>query len=183
MAEQGKLKEAMKEAYLHKPEVAYLFTLEIIHPEVKTSGVVTPIRIVKNTNDIVAPLEASAPYNAGENVTFTAVNFDLILPTEKANNATPEMDLTIDNVTQKLRPYLDIACYSLFDTTIILRPYLMDSLTSGVQMELPPRMILTSVNVTLTTITGKCRLQVMGDKDFLTAKYTKDKFPSLYASE
>lgn len=180
---EGKLTAVMEEAMVSKPSVPYIYTLEIIHPDVKTGTTVTPIRIVKNTVDINAPLESTAPYNPNTTVLFKALNFDITFPPESAKESSPEIDLQIDNVTLQLKKYLDIAVQSSKETLVILRPYLLNNLAAGVQMESPPRLVLSSVTATTTSVSGKCRLQVIGDRDFLTVQYLLSTFPSLFVGD
>ena len=111
------------------------------------------------------------------------MNFDITFPPESAKESSPEIDLQIDNVTLQLKKYLDIAVQSSKETLVILRPYLLNNLAAGVQMESPPRLVLSSVTATTTSVSGKCRLQVIGDRDFLTVQYLLSTFPSLFVGD
>jgi hypothetical protein len=58
-----------------------------------------PVRLVIDEVDLVATLEADAPRNAGETVTFTASRVDAEISEESDRGQTPEIRLRIDNVT------------------------------------------------------------------------------------
>ena len=97
----------MKEAYASAPsDVVILHTLELRHPSFKDAlGAPTAIRVVRDYQDHLCVLEDSAPLDAGQAVLFIAMAFDLALP--PVNNAlTPEITVTIDNVSTEMIRYL-----------------------------------------------------------------------------
>jgi len=71
------LSAALAEAYAAAPsDVVVLHTLELRHPAFRDdNGNPTAIRVVRDHADLVARLEASAPLNPVEMVTFTALAF------------------------------------------------------------------------------------------------------------
>ena len=104
------LSEALKEAYASAPsDVILLHTLELRHPTfVDDHGNSTAIRVVRDHINHTCTLENSAPLNHGEAVEFIAMAFDLELPPVN-NTPTPEISVTIDNVSTEMIAYLDRA--------------------------------------------------------------------------
>ena len=102
------LSEALKEAYASAPsDVILLHTLELRHPTfVDDHGNSTAIRVVRDHINHTCTLENSAPLNPGEAVEFIAMAFDLELPPVN-NTPTPEISVTIDNVSTEMIAYLD----------------------------------------------------------------------------
>ena len=94
------LSEAIQEAYANAPSDAIiLHTLELRHPDFRDdAGNATAIRVVRDQVDLTARLEADAPLNAGQMVTFIAMGFDLDLPPVDTAPV-PEIVVTLDNVS------------------------------------------------------------------------------------
>ena len=96
------LDAALKEAYASAPSTdVIMHTLEIRHPDFTA-----PIRVVRDHADFNATLEADAPENPSEEVTFIGMAFDFILP-EVQRSASPEIEISIDNASGELIAYLD----------------------------------------------------------------------------
>lgn len=91
-------------------------------------GASTAIRVVRDYQDHTCMLEDSAPLDAGQAVLFIAMAFDLALP--PVNNApTPEITVTIDNVSTEMIRYLDTAIETQEMTELTYRPYLSNDLS------------------------------------------------------
>ena len=137
-----------------------LHTLEFRHPLfLDDEGKQVAIRLVRDHKDLVATLEESAPLNAGEQVTFTAMSFDLALPTVDTAPV-PEITITIDNVSGKLVPYLDKAIDSGQKIEVTYRPYLSDD-TSYPHMVPPITLTLSDVEADVMRITGQSKSCLM----------------------
>lgn len=91
------LSEALKEAYASADsEIIILHTLELRHPAfVDENGLPTAIRVVRDNVNHICRLEESASLNAGQDVEFVAMAFDLELPPVEAIPV-PEIMLTLD---------------------------------------------------------------------------------------
>lgn len=108
------LSRAIAEAYTSaSSDVVILHTLELRHPTfLDDDGQPTAVRIVRDHQDLIATLEADAPLNGGEEVTFVAMAFDIELPPIDTTPV-PEVTVTIDNASRTLITYLDEATKSL----------------------------------------------------------------------
>ena len=173
------LSEALREAYASAPsDVVILHTLELRHPSFKDEqGECIAIRVVRDNQDLTARLEAAAPLNPGEKVTFIAMGFELELP--PVNTApVPEITITLDNVSQEIVKHLEAASFSQSKIEITYRPYLSDDL-EGPQIDPPFTLVLTEVSATATCVTGRARMLDVGNKAFPGETYSAKRFPGL----
>jgi len=101
------LTAALKEAYASAPSNVIIYsTLELYHPTFTS-----PIRVVRDYNDLVVNLESDAPRNPGDltnattttntKVTFVAFNFDFTRP-EVSSQGIPQVTITLDNVDRAI---------------------------------------------------------------------------------
>ncbi len=173
------LSEALKEAYASAPTDAILLhTLELTHPSfVDDDGNSTSIRVVRDNQDLSAFLEDTASLNAGEEVEFIAMAFDLSLP-PISNSPTPEITVTIDNVSTEIIAYLDKAIETQDMIELTYRPYLSNDL-SAPQMNPPITLTITEINVDILKITATARMMDIGNKSFPSENYTVAKYPAL----
>ena len=173
------LSEAIKEAYASSPsDVVILHTLEFRHPLfLDENNKPMAIRLVRDHQNLVATLEENAPLNAGEQVTFIAMAFDLALPAIDTAPV-PEITVTLDNVSGKLVPYLDKAVDSGQRIEITYRPYLSND-TSCPHMVPPITLTLSDVEADVMRITGRARLLDVGNKRFPGENYNAKSFPGL----
>ena len=167
------LSDALQEAYATAPagEVV-LHTLEFRHP-----SFVTPLRVVRDYADLDATLEATAPENAGEVVTFVQFAFDLELP-DVTNGSSPELMLTIDNVSRDVLAYIDIAANSSELIEVTYRPYLLSD-TSEPQMNPPLTMTLKDVEADIFRITARCGFGDFANRPFPRDVYDLQRFSGL----
>jgi hypothetical protein len=176
------LSAALAEAYASVPsDVVILDTLELRHPAfLDDHENPIAIRLVRDHQDLIAKLEASAPLNAGEYVTFIAMGFNLeLLPVSTA--PVPEITVTIDNVSRELIAHLDAAVESAEKITITYRPFLSDDL-SGPQMDPPMTLTLSEVEADVSRVIGRARTLDIGNKRFPATNYTARCFPGLTRS-
>jgi hypothetical protein len=106
--------EAMATAPVDDP---YLYTLEITHEDLAA-----PIRLVLNSSNITATLEADAPFNAGAAVEFTAIDLGLHLPEESDGQAGPPTRFWIDGVSAIVATALEPAAESLAPVSVSVPP-------------------------------------------------------------
>ena len=167
------LDAALKEAYASAPATeVILHTLEIRHP-----SFTTPIRVVRDHNDFAAFLEADAPINGGEQVTFVAMAFDFKLP-DVTKATSPEIEISIDNVSAELTGYMDTASQSQELIEITYRPYLASD-PSGPSMDPPLTLVVRSVNVTIFRVVAKAGFGDIANRKFPNQVYTTTRFPGL----
>lgn len=173
------LSEALQEAYASAPSDIILFhTLEIRHPSfIDESGNLTAIRVIRDHIDHNCTLEDTAPLNPGEEVKFIAMAFDLELPPVN-NTPTPEITVTIDNVSTEMITYLDRAVETQDMIELTYRPYLSDDLSCP-QMDPPITLVITDINVDCYKITATARMMDIGNKSFPGENYTVKKYPGL----
>ena len=173
------LSEAIQEAYAHAPSnTIILHTLEIRHPDFRdASGHPTSIRVVRDQIDLQARLEADAPMDAGEIVTFVAMGFELDLPAVDTTPV-PEIVVTLDNVSREIVRYLDVAAESQSVIEITYRPYLSNDF-EGPQMDPPITLILSEVEADVQRVTARARMMDIGNKAFPSRTYTAKEFPGL----
>lgn len=167
------LSAAIREAYASAPasEVVY-HTLELRHP-----SFATPVRVVRDWNSLTARLEASAPVDPLQWVTFSPFAFDFTLP-EVTTATLPEVVITIDNVGRELVSYLDAAANSTDLIEITYRPYLASDL-SAPQMDPPLTLTIRTVSVDLLRVTARAGYTDLGARRFPAELYTSDRFPGL----
>ncbi|CUW39667.1 conserved protein of unknown function [Magnetospirillum sp. XM-1] len=173
------LSQAIKEAYASAPaDVVILHTLEIWHPTfLDADGNPAPIRVVRDHADLTARLEAGAPRNGGQIVTFTALAFDLELPPVDTGPV-PEITVAMDNVGREITDALDGAAISQDKIEVTYRPYLSTDL-EGPHMDPPITLIMTEVEADPLRVTGRARMLDVGNKAFPSATYTAKTFPGL----
>ncbi len=173
------LSEALREAYAAAPaDVVILHTLELRHPSfLDDEGQPTAIRVVRDNVDLTCRLEAGAPLNGGEMVTFIAMGFDLQLPLVDTAPV-PEISITLDNVSREIVRHLDGAAESQDVIEVTYRPYLSTDL-EGPQMEPPITLVLTEVTADVFRVTGRARMLDVGNKAFPAETYRATTFPGL----
>lgn len=169
------LDDALKEAYASAPaDDVILHTLEIRH-----STFTQPIRVVRDHQDLVAFLEADAPANPGEEVTFVRLAFDFTLP-EVSKSTSPEIEIGLDNVTGEIAGYLDSAANSPDLIEITYRPYLASDL-SGPQMNPPLTLVIRSVSANVFRATARAGYADLANLKFPSETYDTERFAGLSA--
>lgn len=169
------LDDALKEAYASAPAAeVILHTLEIRHP-----SFTTPIRVVRDHSDFSAYLEADAPANPGELVTFIAMAFDFSLPNVE-KSASPEIEIALDNASAEITGYMDAASQSQELIEVTYRPYLASD-NSGPTMNPPLTLVVRSVNVTIFRVTARAGFGDIANRKFPNQVYDTTRFPGLAA--
>ena len=174
----NKYTEAMKEALATVDEQIIYHTLEFRHPGFIENGVVTAVRVVMDTMTLIAPLEANAPLHAGQTVEFVGLPFEFMPPSEEPTS-NPQVTIKLDNVSQMLEPYLDIASNSEYPIEITYRPYLSGAINDGPQIPNPYTLIVTDVSSSVSDVSITAKMEDVTNKAFLWDNVTIDRFPSL----
>jgi hypothetical protein len=173
---QPNLEAAIKEAYASAPtDEVILHTLELYHP-----AFAAPIRVVRDHVDFTATLEATAPRNAGQSVTFVAFAFDIV-PPEVTDGALPQCTIEIDNVSRDVLANIELAMGSTELVTAIYRAYL-DTDTTGPQNDPPMTLTLTSISASLFRIKATAGFPDLANRRFPRMEYTATRFPGLIAN-
>ena len=173
------LSEALKEAYASAPsEIIILHTLELRHSAfIDENGKPVAIRVVRDNINHICQLEESAPLNAGQEVEFVAMAFDLELPPVEAIPV-PEITLTLDTVSTELIEYLDKAIETQDMIEMTYRPYLSNDLSCP-QMNPPITLVITEITVDVSKISATARMMDIGNKSFPAENYTVKKYLGL----
>lgn len=167
------LSQAIREAYASAPRGVIIYhTLEIRHPTFTT-----PIRIVRDYQDLEAYLESDAPVNAGEEVFFSRSKFDFTKP-EITADGTPQMQVTVDNISRDISAALDLAVTTTDLVEITYREYISTDL-SGPQNDPPISMYLVDVRADAFAVHATARFPDLLNKRFPTVGYRADVFKGL----
>ncbi len=154
------------------PSVKTYDTLELLH-----SSFAGPLRIVAGLpEDAAFTLEDDAPHNAGETVTFKAVEFVSEWP-EFAEGQVPESRVTIDNVARFLIPSLMAALSVKADLRLILRRYRSDDPSEPSYG--PVEYLMRSVEIAGQSVSGLARLDNLANRRFPNRRVTVEDFPGL----
>lgn len=174
--------EALAAAYASAPEAEIILdTLEFRHTSFKDSeGNPVAPRIVNDHEPFLAYLEATAPLNGGEEVTFQPVRFRFARPHESDDGNAPTIQLTIDNVARLLIPYLDQAKDSPDLITVTWRPYLVSD-PSTPHMDPVLTLTLTSVTADMSSVSATASFADLVNRRFPAIEYVASKFPGLVA--
>lgn len=171
------LSDAIEEAYATAPAgQVILHTLEFRHP-----SFTTPLRVVQDHQDFVGTLEATAPINPGEAVTFTAFAFEFIPPDVETTGALPEVTIAIDNVSREIMGYMDLAANSPDLIEVTYRPYISTDPTEP-QMNPPLTLTIRTVEADVMRITARASFGDFINKAFPTMLYDATRFPALISS-
>lgn len=160
---------AEKEAYANADDTrVMLYTLELNHP-----GFTQPLRIVADNDPLSAEIET------GETVLFTPFFFSIKRPPIN-EEPDPSLQITVDNVSGFMTPYLDLASRSGDSIHVIFRPYLIeegsiDSITRLSDIKLSIR----NASATMTSVTLTAAHINPANLPFPKEIYTSDRFPGL----
>jgi hypothetical protein len=169
------LSQAIKEAYASAPSASIIYhTLEIWHPAFSV-----PIRVVRDNASLDARLEASAPRNAGEMVTFVGFAFDIV-PPEVTHTAVPQCVIEIDNVSRDILAQIEAAMGSTELITVIYRAFLSTDL-SGPENDPPLSMTIFQISANPFRIRATAGFSDLSNKRFPGLDYTSEVFPGLIA--
>lgn len=168
------LSEAIREAYAIAPvDEVIVHTLELHHP-----AFAVPIRVVRDRVAVDARLEAGAPLNAGEIVTFVPYAFDIVPPDQTTGGA-PQAVIEIDNVSRDILVQVRAAIREAAPVQAIYRAYLASGLTDGPENDPPAVLELKSVSATPLRIRATAGYPDLLNAAFPRLVYDLDRFPGL----
>ena len=155
-----------------------LATLEFSHSAFLIDGQLAPVRVVRNTEDMVFKLEADAPVHAGLSVNFIAMPFEIEFP--QIGRIGASCSIRIDNVGRELSPYLDKAVKVNEAVRVIMRGYLAsDTNTVGLG---PYALYLRNVKRTVTSLEGALIVANPRDRRVINDVYDMERFAALMAA-
>ena len=168
------LSAAIKEAYASAPcdDIIY-HTLEIYH-----SAFDAPIRVVRDSTDLTATLEATAPRNPGASVSFIGYPFDIV-PPDTQTEGMPSCVIEIDNVSREILGNIELAMGSSEVITVIYRQFLSSALASGPENDPPLTLTVMAITANVFRIRATCGFSDLVNKKFPSVKYTLEQFPGL----
>ncbi|MGA7673553.1 MAG: DUF1833 family protein [Rhizomicrobium sp.] len=152
--------------YSAPPDVVALDTFEFRHPAfLNEAGAIVAIRVVNDPNELIATLEANAPMNGGESVTFSASAFEVTLP-ESSSPGLPTCDIQVTNVSRLLTPWLKKATQSPAPVQITYRQYLADDRSA-------PGFVLDGLTIRKATANYLRVIATAGYEDFLNMPFPR----------
>ena len=167
------LKQAIKEAYAAAPDNVIIYhTLEFRHP-----SFTTPIRVVRDYTDLTATLEASAPVDAGQAVTFVRFAFNLVKP-EVSATGVPQCTIEIDNVSRDIVANIEASLSSTSPISVTYREFISSDL-SGPQNDPPITMSLLSVTADTFKVKAVAGFPDLVNRRFPTKEYDAETFSGL----
>lgn len=159
-----------------------LLTLAFYHSAfVDDHGNQIALYVVNDFQVLQATIEAGAPLDAGEEVTFQPVPMRVVFPEESDDNRNPTATLEISDALRVLSPHLRAASNTLEPVRMIARTYLASD--TSAPHEMPPLSLELAgaesdgVNVRLSAAYGD-----VSNFPFPAVAYTAEGFPALAAA-
>jgi hypothetical protein len=168
------LSAALREAYASVPAA------QVIHHtlEIWASAFAAPIRVVRGIESLDARLEAGAPRNASEVVTFVAYAFDVV-PPDMSSEALPQVAIEIDNVSREILVQIDAAVMAGAKIEVIYREFLSDAALDGPETDPPMALELIMATATKTRIRATAGFPLLMDAKFPRLDYDLESYPGL----
>lgn len=155
-------------------ETTTLYTLEFHH-----SAFDAPVRVVNDVQDHDLLLEAVAPVDGGDVVTFIGCPFEFPWP-EQIEGRAPELRIRVDNVGREISQYLDEAVTQLEAIQVIFRFYLYTYATGVTALgQDPATMTLRSVTVTEDYVEGMASIGDIANRRVFNYVYNLEDYPGL----
>lgn len=159
---------AEKEAYANADDTrVMLYTLELMHP-----SFTQPLRIVADNDPLTAEIET------GDTVEFTPFFFSIKRP-PISEEPDPSLQITVDNVSGFMTPYLDIASRSGDSIHVVFRPYLIDDSDNSITRLSSIKLAIRNASATMTSVTLTAAHINPANLSFPKENYTSDRFPGL----
>ncbi|WP_257264357.1 DUF1833 domain-containing protein [Endozoicomonas sp. ONNA2] len=159
---------AEKEAYANADDTrVMLYTLELMHPQFTQ-----PLRIVADNDPLTAEIET------GDTVEFTPFFFSIKRP-PISEEPDPSLQITVDNVSGFMTPYLDIASRSGDSIHVVFRPYLVDEGDDSITRLSSIKLAIRNASATMTSVTLTAAHINPANLPFPKENYTSDRFPGL----
>jgi phytoene dehydrogenase-like protein len=167
------LSQAIKEAYASAPaNVVIYHTLELRHP-----AFTTPIRVVRDYEDLIATLEATAPADPGAAATFKRFAFDFTKP-EVSATGVPQMSIEIDNVDRSIVANIEAALATTDLVQGTYREFISTDL-SAPQNDPPIHMTIMSITADVFRVKAVAGFPDLINRRFPTSEYDAETFPGL----
>lgn len=148
-----------------------LHTVELRHP-VFTA----PVRVVNAYADQTLTLEATAPVDGGQAVTFQAMAFQFELPGQEAGRL-PRLKLALDGVSREIAGALDQAVADIAPVDMTYREWrASDPLTVHNRIG---GFVIARARVTATRVEADCEFRNLANVPFPRRRYTVAEFPGL----
>ena len=144
-----------------------LYTLELNHP-----SFTQPLRIVADNDPLTAEIET------GDTVAFTPFFFSIKRP-PISEEPDPSLQITVDNVSGFMTPYLDIASRSGDSIHVVFRPYLVDEGDDSITRLSSIKLAIRNASATMTSVTLTAAHINPANLPFPKENYTSDRFPGL----
>ena len=159
---------AEKEAYANADDTRImLYTLELMHPQFTQ-----PLRIVADNDPLTAEIET------GDTVEFTPFFFSIKRP-PISEEPDPSLQITVDNVSGFMTPYLDIASRSGASIHVVFRPFLVDEGDNSITRLSSIKLAIRNASATMTSVTLMAAHINPANLPFPKENYTSDRFPGL----
>ena len=159
---------AEKEAYANADDNRImLYTLELMHPQFTQ-----PLRIVADNDPLTAEIET------GDTVEFTPFFFSIKRP-PISEEPDPSLQITVDNVSGFMTPYLDIASRSGDSIHVVFRPFLVDEGDDSITRLSSIKLAIRNASATMTSVTLTAAHINPANLPFPKENYTSDRFPGL----
>lgn len=181
MSRLGTPTDDMREYYYSAPkDRVVLDTLELRHPAFVADDGVTPAaaRVVNDDveDDFLATLEADAPMNGGEQVTFKATRFDVTLP-ESNSPGLPSCQIGVCNIGRLLMDNIQLAVSQPEPVRLTYRQFLVDDPSApGVVID---GLTIGRINVTPQRVTATAGFENDLNAPFPKKNYTGKEYPGL----
>lgn len=175
--------QALAEARVHadvtEPE---LLTLAFYHSAfVDDFGQPMGVYVVCDLDPLQATIEAGAPLDAGDEVTFRPVPMRVVFPEETDDARNPGAQIEVSNVARILGPYLDQAAATQEPVQVIARTYLPSD--TSAPHEMPPlRLELTGASADGNSVRITAGYGDMVNYPFPSVRYTFEDFAALAAA-
>ena len=159
---------AEKEAYANADDTrVMLYTLELMHP-----SFTQPLRIVADNDPLTAEIET------GDTVEFTPFFFSIKRP-PISEEPDPSLQITVDNVSGFMTPYLDIASRSGDSIHVMFRPFLVDEGDDSITRLSSIKLAIRNASASMTSVTLTAAHINPANLPFPKENYTSDRFPGL----
>ena len=159
---------AEKEAYANADDNRImLYTLELMHPQFTQ-----PLRIVADNDLLRAKIET------GDTVEFTPFFFSIKRP-PISEEPDPSLQITVDNVSGFMTPYLEIASRSGDSIHVMFRPFLIDEGDNSITRLSNIKLAIRNASATMTSVTLTAAHINPANLPFPKENYTSDRFPGL----
>lgn len=167
------LSAALAEAYASAPDGAVILdTLEVWHPAFTSA-----LRLVADHRALEARLEADAPRQPGEIVTFVPLAFRL-RPPEAVAEAPGVLEAEIDTAGREIVAELEAASVSLAPVEVIWRRFLAHAAADGPD-HVVRGLTLRSASAGPARLTAQAGWTDLVNEGFPRLVYARDRFPTL----